>query len=73
MIMDYVPSSLNVMIKEQRKVKKPFPTIPRKLMVFQLFKALYYMQVRFRRLSSPEFAIGISNRRTFWSTIRPSN
>ena len=61
MIMDYIPSSLNLLIKEQRKIKKPFAPIIRKLIIFQLFKALYYMQVRYFILSSLIFATGISN------------
>jgi len=45
MIMEFIPSSLNLMIKEQRKLKKPFPAAMRKVMTFQMFKALYYMNV----------------------------
>jgi hypothetical protein len=52
MIMDFVPLSLNVMIKEQRKLKKPFPPAIRKLFAFQMFKALYYMNVQPSTLSS---------------------
>lgn len=63
--MDYIPSSLNLMIKEQRKSKKPFPPIVRKLLIFQLFKALYYMQVFPCTLSSPKFVIGISSHPTY--------
>lgn len=59
MIMDYIPSSLNLLIKEQRKAKKPFAPVLRKLMVFQLFKALYYMQVLCCLFSLPRFAIAI--------------
>lgn len=33
------------MIKEQRKIKKPFAPHVRKILVFQMFKALYYMQL----------------------------
>jgi hypothetical protein len=33
------------MIRDQRKFKKPFSPIYRKLVAFQLFKALYYLQV----------------------------
>lgn len=65
MIMDYIPSSLNLLIKEQRKAKKPFAPILRKLMVFQLFKALYYMQVRTLTSSSPGSATATSSRLTF--------
>jgi serine/threonine protein kinase len=43
--MDYIPSNLTVLIKEQRKIKKPFPPPVRKVLVFQLFKALYYMSL----------------------------
>jgi len=43
--MEFIPSSLNLMIKDQRKLKKPFPKEMRKLLIFQLFKALYYLQV----------------------------
>lgn len=43
--MEFIPSSLNLMIREQRKYKRPFPPIIRKLLTFQLFKALYYMQL----------------------------
>jgi hypothetical protein len=43
--MDVFPSSLNVLIREQRKFKKPFSQIIRKLLAFQIFKALYYLQV----------------------------
>ena len=46
MIMEFVPSSLHIMIKEQRKLKKPFPAAMRKVMAFQMFKALYYMDVQ---------------------------
>lgn len=45
MIMDFVPSALNLLIKEQRKLKKPFPPPIRKVLAFQLFKALYYLNV----------------------------
>jgi hypothetical protein len=48
--MDYVPSSLNLLIKEQRKLKKPFSPVVRKLLTFQMFKALYYLNV----LPSPQ-------------------
>lgn len=44
-VMDYVPNSLNLMIKERRKDKKPFEPEVRKCLIFQMFKALYYMQV----------------------------
>jgi len=44
-IMEYVPSSLNLLIKEQRKKKISFPPVMRKILIFQLFKALYYMQL----------------------------
>lgn len=71
MIMDYIPSSLNLLIKEQRKAKKPFAPVPRKLMVFQLFKALYYMQVLRCSSSSPRSATATSSRPTSWSTTRP--
>ena len=64
MIMDYIPSSLNLLIKEQRKLKKPFAPVLRKLMVFQLFKALYYMQVPSSASSSPRSATAIANRPT---------
>jgi hypothetical protein len=43
--MDVFPSSLNLMIRDQRRLKKPFSPIFRKLVTFQLFKALYYLQV----------------------------
>ena len=43
--MEHIPSSLNVVIKEQRKQKTSFPPIMRKILSFQLFKALYYMQL----------------------------
>lgn len=64
MIMDYIPSSLNLLIKEQRKAKKPFAPVLRKLMAFQLFKALYYMQVRTHTSSSPRSATATSSRPT---------
>ncbi len=43
--MEFIPSSLNLMIKEQRKLKRPFHPVIRKILIFQLFKALYYMQL----------------------------
>jgi serine/threonine protein kinase len=43
--MEHVPSSLNLLIREQRKLKTPFPERTRKVLAFQLFKALYYMQL----------------------------
>lgn len=43
--MNVFPTSLNLMIRDQRKFKKPFSPIFRKLVAFQLFKALYYLQV----------------------------
>ena len=43
--MEQVPSSLNLIIKEHRKKQVPFSPIMRKVFAFQLFKALYYMQL----------------------------
>lgn len=73
MIMEFIPSSLNIMIKEQRKLKKPFPAAMRKVLAFQMFKALYYMNVHHRLCSSLVFVIETSNPRTSLSTIKHSN
>lgn len=65
--MDYVPNSLNLMIKERRKEKEPFPSHIRKVIIFQLFKGLYYMQVNccFIYCSWIIFVIGISSHQIF--------
>jgi hypothetical protein len=43
--MDFLPTNLAGMIKMQRKVKKPFNPKIRKILSFQLFKGLYYLEV----------------------------
>lgn len=45
MVMEFIPSNLNAMIKELRKSRKSIAPVARKVMAFQLFKALYYMHV----------------------------
>lgn len=50
--MDYLPCSLNAMIKEQRKLKQPFDPYARKVIMFQIFKALYYFNVHSKSLRS---------------------
>jgi len=43
--MDFLPTNLSTMIKMQRKVKKPLDIKIRKILAFQLFKGLYYLEV----------------------------
>jgi serine/threonine protein kinase len=44
-VMEYMDTSLYALIKGQRQLKQPVPLPFRKIMAFQLFKALYYLQV----------------------------
>lgn len=44
--MDYYETSLQAMFKEQRKLKIVMAPEVRKALAFQMFKALYYMQVK---------------------------
>jgi hypothetical protein len=41
--MEILPTNLNEDIRQHRKIKLPFLPVARKLIAFQLFKALYYM------------------------------
>ena len=45
LVMDYYETSLQIMLKEHRKLKTKMQKEARKVLAFQLFKALYYMQV----------------------------
>lgn len=58
--MDFIPTSLNTMIKDQRAKKESFPQDIRKILIFQMFKALYYMQLNYlchRDLKPPNILI----------------
>ena len=41
--MEYMDTSLSTLLKEQRKLKKPLDIHIRKILAFQLFKAVYYL------------------------------
>jgi hypothetical protein len=43
------------MIKDLRKLKAPMAPEVRKILIFQLFKGLYYMQVHFLLLSVKQY------------------
>ena len=44
-MMDYIPDTLHRVLRDNRKNKRPVDPIPRKIIAFQLFKGLYYLQV----------------------------
>lgn len=44
-VMEYMDTSLYSLIRGQRQLRKEVPAIYRKLIAFQLFKALYYLSV----------------------------
>lgn len=46
-VMEYMDTSLHALIKGQRQLKQTVPIVCRKLMAFQMFKALYYLSVTF--------------------------
>jgi hypothetical protein len=44
--MEYMDNSLQSLIKEQRLLKIPFAPLTRKIIAFQLFKGLAYLEVK---------------------------
>lgn len=47
-VMDYFETNLQALFKQNRKNKTRIAPEIRKVMIFQLFKALYYLEVLFR-------------------------
>lgn len=71
--MDYYETSLQILLKENRKLKITIKPSARKVLAFQMFKALYYMQVIIHSIRIILFVIGISNPLTSSSILIPSN
>ena len=71
--MDFLPTSLNLLIKDFRKDKAPIAPEVRKILIFQLFKGLYYMQVYIDLNSLTAYVIETWSHPTFWSTIKRSS
>ena len=58
--MEYFESSLQTVLKELRKAKQNIDRKVRKIIIFQLFKALYYLENNFlchRDLKPPNILI----------------
>lgn len=72
-VMDFYQSNLQLYLREHRKNKKNVDPGVRKVLAFQLFKALYYLQVFYQLPRKIMFAIEIWNLQTSSSTHRLSN